>query len=231
MLACDAAAELREVTGTAGFDLPNLAVLAELAGAGGIRLTVSEEMFPVSEGDLRDTGRVIRGLELRMPPVPVLVKSALEARPERVLLASAPRDGRRTAPLDFQTWGTALSPVVRTLEEAGIEVALSVAPDLDAVKAAHAVDAHAIELFTGSLVDLPPRERREALEQLGDAGRLAAKLGMRVGAGGLLDDRQIAPVLAQLPMAAWVAVGRAWVGRSLLVGVERSIRDLRDQIG
>ena len=120
--------------------------------------------------------------------------------------------------------------MVRTLEEAGIEVALSVAADLDAVKAAHAADAHAIELFTGSLVDLPPRERGESLDQLGDAGRLAAKLGMRVGAGGLLDDRQVTPVLEHLPMAAWVAVGRAWVGRSLLVGVERATRDLREQI-
>ena len=127
-----------------------------------------------------------------MPPIPILVKSALEARPERVLLASAPRDGRRTAPLDFQAWGDALAPVVRTLSEAGISVAVSVAADLDAVKHAHAVDAQGVELFTGSLVDLPPRERAEALTLLGDAARLASKLGMRVGVGGRLDERQLA---------------------------------------
>ena len=227
MVGCDAAADLREVAGTAGFDLPTLATLAELAGAGGVRLTMSEELHPVSEADLRDIGRVARGLELRMPPVPALVKSALEARPERVLLASAPRDGRRTAPLEFQAWGDTLAPVVRTLEEAGIPVALSVSPDLAGVKAAHGADAHGVELFTGALVDLPPRERAEALEQLGDAARLAAKLGIRVGVGGRLDERQLGAVLEAAPIAEWAAVGRTWLGRSLLLGVDRATRDLR----
>lgn len=227
VVGCDAAADLREATGTAGFDLPSLATLAELAGAGGVRLTVSEELHPISEADLRDAGRVTHGLELRMPPIPALVKSALEARPKRVLLASAPRDGRRTAPLDFLVWGDALAPVIRTLEEAGIAVAVSIAPDLAAVKFAHAVDAQGVELFTGSLVDLPPRERAEALEQLGDAARLAAKLGIRVGVGGRLDERQLGAVLERAPVAEWAAVGRAWLGRSLLLGVDRATRDLR----
>jgi len=227
----DAAADLREAAGTAGFDLPRLASLADLAGAAGVRLTLCEELHPVSEADLRDTARVTRGLELRMPPIPALVKSALEARPERVLLASAPRDGRRSAPLEFSAWGDAVSPVVRTLEEAGIEVAVSVGPDLDAVKGAHAVDAGAVEFYTGALVDLPPRERAEALTALGDAARFAAKLGMRVGVGGRLDERQLPAVLAAAPIADRVVVGRAWVGRSLLLGVDRTTRDLRAVVG
>jgi pyridoxine 5'-phosphate synthase PdxJ len=231
VVGCDAAADLREAAGTAGFDLPTLLALAELAGAGNVRLTLSEELHPVSESDLRALGRVSRGLELRMPPIPVLVKSALEARPERVLLASAPRDGRRTAPIDFQAWGDSLPPVVRTLEEAGIAVAVSVSPSVDAVKFAHAADAAAVELFTGSLVDLPPRERAEALDQLGDSARLASKLGMRVGVGGRLDDRQLLPVLEAAPIFEWAAVGRAWIGRSMLVGVDRATRDLRDALG
>ncbi len=231
VVGCDAAADLREAAGTAGFDLPSLATLAELAGAGNVRLTISEELHPVSESDLRATGRVARGLELRMPPIPVLVKSALEARPERVLLASAPRDGRRIAPIDFQAWGDSLPPVIRTLEEAGIYVAVSVAPGLDAIKFAHSADAKAVELFTGSLVDLPPRERAEALDQLRDAARLASKLGMRVGVGGRLDERQLSLVLEAAPILEWAAVGRAWVGRSLLVGVDRATCDLRTALG
>lgn len=227
IVGADAAADLREAAGTAGFDLPTLANLAELSGAGGVRLTLNEEQRPISEADLRDTRRVCPGLELRMAPVPVLVKSALEARPERVILAAEPRDGRRVAPIDFQVWGQSLPPVIRTLDEAGILVALAVPPTLDAVKAAHSADAQAVELFTGSIVDLPPRERADALDILGDSARLAAKLGMRVGVGGRLDERLLEPVLAAAPIAEWVTVGRAWVGRSLLLGVDRATRDLR----
>ena len=167
----EAGAALREEGGAGVVDLAAAAMLAELAGAGGVRLAVNEEGRPVGEAELREAARVSRGFELRMPPVPMLVKTALESRPQRVVLAAAPRDGRHTAPLDFQAWGSALPPFVRTLEEAGIGVGVLVAPQPQAVKAAHGAGLRAVELHTAALVDLPPRERAEAL----------AGLVMRVG--------------------------------------------------
>ena len=98
------------------------------------------------------------------------------------------------------------------------------------MKAAHAAGARGVELYTGALVDLPAAERSEALGRLGDAARLAAKLRLEVSVGGRLDERSLAPVLDAAPIAASVAVGRAWVGRSLLVGIDRATRDLRDAI-
>jgi len=212
-------------------DLAAAAMLAELAGAGGVRLAVNEEGRPVGEAELREVARAGRGFELRMPPVPMLVKTALESRPQRVVLAAAPRDGRHTAPLDFQAWGSALPPFVRTLEEAGIGVGVLVAPQPQAVKAAHGAGLRAVELHTAALVDLPPRERAEALSGLGDASRLAAKLGMAVAVGGRLDHHSLGPVLDAAPVVTTVVVGRAWIGRSLLVGIDRATRDLREQVG
>jgi pyridoxine 5-phosphate synthase len=230
VVSLDAIAAMRELVGGEAGDLLSAAALADLAGAERVRLTVSEDLRPVGESDLREVRRAARGLELRMAPAPALVKAALEARPERVLLASEPREMRRSAPLDFGSWGGALASVIRTLDEAGIEVAVLVAPTAEAVKAAHAADARAIEFFTGTLVDLPPRERGEALLRLGDASRLAAKLRLRAGVGGRLDARSIRGALESAPVAEWVSVGRHWVGRSLLLGADRATRDLRELI-
>jgi pyridoxine 5-phosphate synthase len=224
----DGVAVLREAAGAP--PLPAAAALACVAGAHSVRLGISEDLHPVSERDLREVGAVGARLELRMAPIPSLLKAALEARPVRVVLASSPSSAGAALPLDFRAWGSALPPAIRGLEEAGLFAAALVSPDLAAVKAAHAVGARGVELYTGSLVDLPAAERGEALARLADAARLAAKLRLEIGLGGHLDEHSLPPVLDAVPIAATVTVGRAWVARALLVGIDRATRDLRDAI-
>jgi pyridoxine 5'-phosphate synthase PdxJ len=219
---------LRGRLGAGALDLAAAATLAELSGADAVRVGLNEEGHPRDGADLRDLRRAAGGLELRISPAPALVKVALEARPERVLLSSESRDGLRSPmPLDFQAWGGALAPVVRTLEEAGIDVGVLVPAELEGVKGAHGADARRVELHTGRLVDLPPAERSEALVRLGDAARLASKLRLRATVGGGLDLRAAERVLEAAPVVEGVAVGRAWVARSLLVGIDRATRDWR----
>lgn len=210
--------------------LTTTATLAELAGADCIRVGVREDLAPVGAAELRDLRRSARQLELRIAPLPALVKCALELRPERVLLASEPAPGQAAPPLDVPAWSAALGLALRTLREAGIEAALLIAPTLDAVKAARGVDATAIELATGALVDLPPRERRDAFAALGDASRLAAKLRLATGAGGGLDLATLGAVLDAAPTLEWLAAGRGVVERALLVGIERAVRDWRERL-
>ena len=86
VLGLDGMARLREAAG--GPALPAAAALACVAGADAVRLGLSEELPGVSERDLREVASVGAVLELRMAPIPSLVKAALEARPDRVVLAS-----------------------------------------------------------------------------------------------------------------------------------------------
>ena len=231
-LSLDLLAALRNAAEGAQPDLAAAATLAELVGADSIRIGVTEEMRPVREADVRTVRRAAAALELRMAPVPALVKVALETRPERLLLASEGRKGRVTSgPLDFRAWGAALPSVVRTLHEAGLQVAVLVSPDLESVKAAHAADLSAVEFFTGALIDLPEAERRAALERLADATRLAAKLRLSVGVGGGLDMRDLTTVLAAAPGIERVAVGRSLISRAILVGLDRAVRDFRERLG
>ncbi len=225
VLGLDALARLRDVTG--GPALPAAAALAALAGADAVRLGLAEELQSVSERDLREVAATGAVLELRMAPIPSLVKAALEARPARVVLASSTSGA--ALPLDFRAWGTALAPAMRTLAEAGLPTLALVGPDLSHVKAAHAVGARGVELYTGGLIDLPQAERVEALARLGDAARLAAKLRLEVGLGGRLDEHSIAAVIEAAPIATSITVGRAFVTRAALVGIDRAARDLRER--
>lgn len=227
-LALDGLPSLREATAAADVDLAAAATLAELAGVDAVRLGVNEDLKPVREEDVFEARRAARRLELRMPPSPGLVKVALEGRPDRVLLAAEGRDGSApSAPLDLRGRSAALEPVVRALAEAGIPTAALVSPDLEAVKRLHAESISAVEFYTGAIVDLPTAERREALERLSDAVRLAAKLGLDIGIGGGLSFRTLPEVLAACPAVESVAVGRAALARAVLVGLDRALRDLK----
>jgi pyridoxine 5-phosphate synthase len=227
-LELDALPSLREAIAARDVDLPAAAALAELAGVDAVRLGVNPDLKPVREEDLRDTRRAARRLELRMPPLESLVRVALDVRPDAVLLASDRREGLTAAsPLDFRSGAGGLAGVLRAFADAGIGVSVLVAPSLDAVKSAHASGVSQVELYTGALVDLPAAERRNALKQLGDAARLASKLQLGLGLAGGLGYRSLPEVIQAAPAVERIAVGRAALTRSMLVGLDRALRDLR----
>lgn len=229
VLALDSLPALREATASHELDLAAAITLAELAGVDAVRLGVSDDLRPVSERDVLDARRGARALELRMPASQSLLKLALEARPDRVVLAVTGAAGR-PGPVDLRSRGAQLGPVVRALAEAGIPVTALVAPELEAVKMAHGEGASGVEFFTGAVIDLPPAERAAELAGLADAVRLAAKLRLGVAVGGGLGQRSVRDVLEAAPAAERVVVGRAAVARALLVGLDRAVRDLRSSL-
>lgn len=222
---------LRDFAGDDRSELGHAASLAELAGVDGLRLGIQEELAPVRESDVLALRAAARSLELRMPISPVLAKLALSARPDRVVLV-----GDRHAatgpvpPVDARVSGPALAALLRTFADARIRTSVRVAPDLDAVRAAHVQGVADVELFTGWLVDLPETERRTALVALGDAARLASKLRMGIALAGGLDDRNLAEVIEAAPAAERVVLGRGLARRALLVGLDRAVRDHRDRM-
>ena len=228
ILELDGLPGLRDVMGASDVDVPAAATLAELAGVDGVRLGVNIDLKPVREEDVHDTRRAARRLELRMPPSEKLLKVAMESRPDRVVLAADGPDGLLSAaPLDLRLPIPSLHAVVRALQDAGVPVTAFIAPSPDAIKAVHAEGIEGVEFHTGTLVDLPPSERRGELERLGDATRLASKLHMRVGVSGGLGYRTLTEVLETAVAVESVTVGRAALARAVLVGLDTALRDLR----
>lgn len=224
-LCLDSLPALREISGSQ-LDLSAATSLAELAGVDSLRLGIGEELRPVAEADVQALRRTAERFELRMSASQTLLKVALETRPDFVILAGDTFEGTLASrPVELRSQPASLAPMVRSLEEAGIGVAMLVTPALDSVKAAHGLGVQTVELFTGATVDLPAVERRGRLEALADATRLAAKLRMTVSLGGGLDYRSVTEVLPMAPSAVRISVGRAVLARSLLVGLDRAVRD------
>ena len=214
------------------FDLGAAATLAELAGASAVRVVLSEEMRPLDESDVQHLRRVAPGLDLRIPVSTSLLKPVLEARPDRVVLSGESYDRAQAAhPVDLRMQATAVQSLVRSFEDAGIPCVLLIPPEIDCVKVAHGLGVHGVDLYTGATLDLPPREQAGALEALGDAARLAGKLHLEVGLAGSIDAASGRRLLEFVPSAERIVVGRALLGRALLVGMDRAVRDLRSHLG
>jgi pyridoxine 5-phosphate synthase len=227
-LSLDALAVLRRDACAGDVDIAVAATLAELAAVDAVRLGVNEALSPVTERDVSDVRRAVRTLELALPVDQSLVKIALEAQPERVLLAAEGRvEGLPCEPIDLRGRGVSMAPMIRSLSDAGIPVSALIKPEIEAVKTAHNEGVDGVEFFLGAVVDLPAAERARELEKFGDASRLASKLRMHISAGGGLGYRSLGEVIESAPALASVTVGRAAVARSVLVGLDRAVRDLR----
>jgi len=212
-------------------DLTAAAILADLAGADRIRLTVREELQPVTEIDLHRMVQAVPHLELCMPPSQQLIRLALEVRPARVLLVEEDRFRRSPySPLGLRKATSELSAIVRALEEAGIMAGAVVAPEVEELKAAHTIGFHGVDLFTRYAADLPEGKRVQELSRLSDASLLAVKLKFYLGICGGLDYRNIGEVSNAVSNAVQVTVGRSVLVRALFNGLDRAIRDFRDLV-
>ena len=232
VLNLDVLAILRSAASARDVDLTAAATLAELADVDAVRLGINEELSPVAEQDVSDVRRAARTFELGMPVSQGLIKVALEAQPDRVVLGFVGRDGGLPSqPLDLQGRGVSLAPSVRALADARVPVSALIKPEISAVKAAHSEGVDGVEFFTEAIVDLPQADRTRELEALGDAARLASKLRMHVSAGGGLGYRGVNEVIDHAPVVSSMAVGRAVVARAFLVGLDRAVRDLRARLG
>jgi pyridoxine 5-phosphate synthase len=231
VLSLDSWPALRDFAGHERSELAAAASLAELAGVDVLRLSINEDLVPVRESDVKALRRVARQLELRMPVSQNLLKVPLEARPDRVVLVGDRHEASGPAPpVDGRVAGSGLGIVLRALEDAGIRTTVRIAPEVEAIRAVHAHGVSDVELFTGHLVDLPDAERRGALVTLGDTARLASKLRMGIAIAGGLEVHNVEEVLAAAPSADRVVFGRGLARRSLLVGLDRAVRDFSDRM-
>jgi pyridoxine 5-phosphate synthase len=158
-----------------------------------------------------------------------MVKIAYEIRPDEVTLVPERREELTTeGGLDVVRGKDGVARVVKTLRDADILASLFIDPDLDQVRAAHRVEAQVVEIHTGRYCDARlPGDRRRELARIVDAAKAAAKLGLQVAAGHGLNYQNVQPVAAVAEIEEF-NIGHAIVGRAVLVGMERAVREMKE---
>jgi pyridoxine 5-phosphate synthase len=209
-------------------DPVHAAVLAELGGADGITVHLRGDRRHIQDRDVQVLRQTVRTrLNIEIATTQEMTHLALTVKPNQVTLVPERREELTTeGGLDAVLNSVQIRPMVKTLQDAGIDVSLFVDPELEQVKEAHKLDARAVELNTAAWSEAAnDRAREAALRKLTDSARLGRKLGLAVHAGHGLDYQNVGPIAAMSELSE-LNIGHAIVARAMLVGMERAVREM-----
>jgi pyridoxine 5-phosphate synthase len=162
-----------------------------------------------------------------MAAIDEMIGIALEIRPDQCTLVPE-RSGELTTEdgLDVIAEKERLSEAVRQLKDGGMRVSIFSRLDADQIRAAQAVGADRIELFTGAYGNAKASAEvdREFIRLL-DAASLADELGLGLNAGHDLDVRNL-PRVTTIPNLLEVSIGHSLMARALFIGLRGAVQEL-----
>jgi pyridoxine 5-phosphate synthase len=229
----DHVATVRQARRTDEPDPVEAARLCELGGADGITIHLREDRRHIQDADVRAMAKSIdTALNLELAAAADIVTLATDIRPHHATLVPERRAevtteggldlgvGRETEPRLIDT--------VQRLHRAGITVSLFIDPDPATIERAAELGVAAIELHTGEYANAY-RQSEEPLKRLRNAVRHSKGLGLAVHAGHGLTYRNVQPVAA-IPEIEELNIGHSIVSRSIMVGIEAAVREMRSLV-
>ncbi len=216
-----------------GIDRPdplNGAALADLAGIDGIVCRLNESQNPITERDLKLLRIMVKShLNVEVEANEALLHSVMELKPEQVTLvppeATPAEDG-----LDVIAASTNLREAVGSLHAAGIDVSTLVRPDIAQIKEARRIETDFVTLNVRDYANAhTAQDAFVHLEEIESAALGATRLGLRVIVAHGLDQRNIVP-LAAFDTIEEAVLDFELFARSVFVGIERAISEIRDSI-
>jgi len=204
------------------------ALLAQSAGAHGITVHLRGDRRHIQERDIRLLKEaLVIPLNVESAATTEALEAVVPVRPAWVTLVPETREEPTTqGGLDVLFLHAHLRQTIRELHASQIRVSLFVDPQSDQLKMAAKLEADAVEFNTGVYADISPgADPAHELGRIREAARLSSRLGLKVLAGHGLSLHNVGPIAA-IPEIEELNIGHSIVGRALLVGMERAVREM-----
>jgi pyridoxine 5-phosphate synthase len=204
------------------------ATLAELGGADGITIHLREDRRHIQDRDLtvlRETVSVKLNLELACDVG--IIDIACRTRPDQATLVPEKREEVTTeGGLDVVANRESIARAIDRLQDADIVVSLFLDPEESQIATAAELGVSAVELHTGQYALAQGDDRERELAQLVASGKQITELGMTLHAGHGLNYQNVKPI-AQITAMHELNIGHSIVARSIMVGMERAVREMK----
>jgi len=223
----DHVATLREARKTDEPDPVAAAEICEAAGADGITAHLREDRRHMQDKDLERLARSVRTvLNFELASSSEIVGLACRLKPFQATLVPERREEITTeGGLDLSRRDPRLIDAINRLTGAGCRVSLFIDPTRETIDRARELGVPAIELHTGRYAHTW-RQGPAALEQLKDASRHAAGIGLAVHAGHGLTYLNVAPVAAVQSIEE-LNIGHSVMSRAILTGMKEAVSEMR----
>ena len=202
------------------------AALAERGGAWGITAHLREDRRHIQDADISALVRQVGRLNMEMAVTDEMVSIACREKPHSSCLVPEKRRELTTeGGLDVAGGFERIREAVEKLHAAGVLVSCFVDPEEAQLEAAKRAGSDYVELHTGAYSNASGAKRAEELERLIRAARFAHGAGLKVNAGHGIDYDNIGGVL-RIPYLSELNIGHSIVGRAIMVGMERAVREM-----
>jgi pyridoxine 5-phosphate synthase len=206
------------------------ALLAQLGGADGITVHLREDRRHIQERDLRLLRPLVTNrLNLEMAAVDAIADLACEIKPDEATLVPERREELTTeGGLDVIAHEAAVRKIVQRLKACDVHVSLFIDPNAAQIHQARMLGAQAVEIQTARYAEAKTiAAREEELSVLREAASLARDQGLHVHMGHGLNYTNVQAV-ASIEEVEELNIGHSIVARSVLVGMERAVRDMKE---
>lgn len=225
----DHVAVLRNARAEENPDPVTFALMAELYGVDGIVVHLREDRRHINERDLRLLRELLKTkLDLEMACVQEIIDIACDVQPDLVTLVPEKREELTTeGGLNIIDNIEIVKNTIDQLHDADIPVSLFIEPDINQIDTAAEINADLIEIHTGVYANVVNEEDAfDELERIRQAAIHAKKLGLGVNAGHGLDYNNMKEFMAIQDIDE-VSIGQAVVARSVFVGLEQALSEMR----
>jgi pyridoxine 5-phosphate synthase len=207
------------------------AVIAELAGADGIIAHLREDRRHIQDRDLRLLREIVQTkLNLEMAATEEMQRIAIDTKPNIATLVPEKREELTTeGGLEVASRVSFLKEYVARLQERGIVVSLFIDPDEKQIAASKKTGTDWVEIHTGAYANALGKARERELLKINECAKLAASLGLRVGAGHGLNYVNVRWI-ARIPEVEELNIGHSIISRAALIGIERAVREMKQLI-
>ena len=217
------------------------AMLCEQAGADGITVHLRGDRRHIQDADLHALRlSVSTYLNMEMAATEEMLKVALEVKPDAVSLVPENANEITTeGGLDVVGNIAIVRAAVGRLRQAGILASLFIDPDPKQIEAAHDISAQQIELCTAAYAEANlgasgihgegALRVGQELRRLREGAALGTQYGLLIAAGHGLTYRNVGAV-ARISEVAEFNIGHSIVSRSIFIGMERAVTEMRDAI-
>lgn len=223
-------ATLRNARGENVPNVQDFATQCESLGADGITVHPRPDQRHIKYADVFLLRPLVKTeFNIEGYPSPEFMDLVLKVKPEQVtLVPDAPADLTSHQGWDVEPNAPFLTSVVDRLREAGIRSSIFVGTDISNIRAAAAVGADRVELYTKPYADLFPSDPHAAVAPFVEASKAARKAGLGVNAGHDLNLQNLQFFHSSLPYLNEVSIGHAIITDALFLGIGETIRQYKD---
>ncbi len=205
------------------------------AGADGITAHLREDRRHMRDDDMSRLQKLCESenipLNMEMAATDEMLAIALDLKPKAVCIVPERREERTTeGGLDVAAGHNHITPIVRTLTEAGSRVSLFIEAVEPQIRAAVSTGAAVVEFHTGAYAHALDDGKSDVadayLETFRTSAKLADELGLEVHFGhGLTFDNVAA--IAAIPQTMELNIGHFLIGEAIFMGLHDAINVMR----